>query len=97
MIEERIRLTDERQQFGKQVIPLGLEHIDVPGAHATEVGDGNLPLVGTALPEQDLARVEDIRKGHPVSDVAPTADLQITRLQVFKADVSLKAARLRVL
>ena len=72
MLEKNIGLTDERQQ-----VPgvLAFQHVDVARAHPGEIGLRHLALVGAALAEQHLARLNKLVK------VVPSATLPQVRMR----------------
>ena len=97
MLEEALRLAEERQQFRQQHVWIfGFEHVDVARADAGEVGHGNLALISAALHEEHLARFEVVGEGCAVGHRSPTADAQVFRLDVFNTDVAFDALGCRV-
>ncbi|MCY1365939.1 hypothetical protein D9M69_528130 [compost metagenome] len=98
MIEECVGLANEWQQLRHQDRGvLGLQHVDVTGAHARKIGHGHLALVGAAFAEQHLSGLEDAGEGHAVGNVAPTADAQVTWFEMFQTDVAFNAIGQRIL
>ena len=91
MVEERVRLAEKWKKVRVQGGVCRFENIDVAGAHALEIRNGHLPLIGPALPEQDLAWLEAVREGSPLGDQSPFPNAQVTWLEVLEADVALGA------
>jgi len=78
------------------MIVLRFEDIDVARTYAVEVRKRNLALICTSLPEEDLARSEDIGERGSVRDVSPPSDLQVIRGDVFQSHITLETVFFRV-
>src|ERR1043165_2553242 len=93
MLEKRIGLADERQEFWQEPFWIrALEDVNVARADRIEVGDSHLALVGTGLPEENLARTNPRRECRAIRKVAPRPDSQIARFKVLQPDHALDAS-----
>ena len=92
VLEETVRLADERQQVGQQVaVVLRFEHVDVAAADAAEIRDSDLPQIRATLAEEYLAGTEDVRERRAFRDVPPSVNRQVAGIDVFESDVAREA------
>src|SRR4051794_5433275 len=96
MPKERIRLTDERQQFCQQLSVHWLQYVDVSRADAIEIRNCHLALIRASLTKQHLAGTKHICKRRAFRDSSPASYFQVFRVDVLEADVTLETVVLRV-
>ena len=83
-------------QFGQQMVVRRFQHIDVAGTDAFEICHRHLALIGAALAEQNLPRLEQRGKGRAIGHVTPAPDAQVAGFDMLQPHDTFDPGRLGI-